>query len=215
MAREKQKTSGKRPVAEWMVTFSDMVTLIMTFFVLLFSMSNLDVRKIEALAESYAGRPVIFSGGFGDTLTDLGPGIIETTGGPETIDMEDPIVETGDSAPSDNVDPAAAAAAAAFQAGRDQMQAMTNTFRTYVAENYGENVILIDVPPASDHMVINFGDDMLFDSGSADIKIESYAIIDGVLDKLLEYRGHRIRVEGHTDNVPQRRPPFTSNRQLS
>jgi chemotaxis protein MotB len=44
MARKKKKNS-KGGAPAWMVTYSDMVTLLLTFFVLLLSMANLDKRK--------------------------------------------------------------------------------------------------------------------------------------------------------------------------
>ncbi len=39
----------------WMVTFSDMVTLLLTFFVLMLSMANMDQVKFEQASDSLAG----------------------------------------------------------------------------------------------------------------------------------------------------------------
>lgn len=52
MARKKagQESGGGLP--EWMATYSDLVTLLLTFFVLLFSMASVDVTKFEAVASS-------------------------------------------------------------------------------------------------------------------------------------------------------------------
>ncbi|MBQ3033285.1 MAG: flagellar motor protein MotB [Deferribacterales bacterium] len=41
--------------AKWMTTFSDMTTLLLTFFVLLLSMANFDKRKIEAVFGVFSG----------------------------------------------------------------------------------------------------------------------------------------------------------------
>ncbi|MDQ0156559.1 flagellar motor protein MotS [Robertmurraya andreesenii] len=43
----------------WMVTFSDLVTLILVFFILLFSMSQIDMIKFKAIAESFRGREIL------------------------------------------------------------------------------------------------------------------------------------------------------------
>jgi chemotaxis protein MotB len=214
MARERQKVSGKKPIAEWMPTFSDMVTLIMTFFVLLFSMSNIDIQKMEALASSYAGRPIVLQGGSGDTLTSDGPSIVEgMTGGPEII-TEDTPVDTGDSAPSE-LEVARAEYFAARDAARDEMAAIASDLRTYAAEHYFSSQINVVVPPESEYMVITFDDGVLFDSGRADVKSESWVMLDYIANELLKYPGHRIRVLGHTDNIPQRNPSFASNWHLS
>jgi len=43
----------------WMVTFSDLVTLILVFFILLFSMSQIDMIKFKAIAESFRDREIL------------------------------------------------------------------------------------------------------------------------------------------------------------
>src|SRR5690625_162026 len=54
----KRKKKHKKGAAQWMVTYSDMVTLILVFFILLFSISQIDAEKFRAVAESYQNRAV-------------------------------------------------------------------------------------------------------------------------------------------------------------
>ncbi|MBL3646120.1 flagellar motor protein MotS [Bacillus vallismortis] len=51
---ERRKGSGKnrRSSSSWLVTFSDLITLILVFFILLFSMSQIDLQKFKAAVES-------------------------------------------------------------------------------------------------------------------------------------------------------------------
>src|SRR5690625_4216576 len=51
----KRKDTG---APKWMVTYSDMVTLILVFFILLFSMSQVDLVKFEAISESFRNRMI-------------------------------------------------------------------------------------------------------------------------------------------------------------
>lgn len=52
--RHKRRTAEARKGAPgWMVTFSDLVTLILVFFILLFSMSQIDMIKFKAITESF------------------------------------------------------------------------------------------------------------------------------------------------------------------
>ena len=51
--REKKKDEVKEGLPIWMATYSDMVTLMLTFFVLLLAMATFeDVRRVEAVFES-------------------------------------------------------------------------------------------------------------------------------------------------------------------
>ena len=51
MARKKQEEAAKGSPA-WMATFSDLMNLLLCFFVLLFSMSTVDAEKFEAVVAS-------------------------------------------------------------------------------------------------------------------------------------------------------------------
>ncbi len=47
----------------WLTTYSDMVTLLLCFFVLLFTFSNLDVQKFRSVLASFQGGSGVFDGG--------------------------------------------------------------------------------------------------------------------------------------------------------
>jgi len=62
MAR-KRKNKDDDTDSNWMTTFSDMMTLLMTFFVLLYSMSTIDAQKFKAAVSSLRENMGILSGG--------------------------------------------------------------------------------------------------------------------------------------------------------
>ncbi|RMF06762.1 MAG: hypothetical protein D6762_08815 [Candidatus Neomarinimicrobiota bacterium] len=53
--RQRRKKNSKPTAPGWMTTYGDMVTLLLTFFVLLFSFTNMDKRKFEQVAGSLRG----------------------------------------------------------------------------------------------------------------------------------------------------------------
>ena len=69
----KRKEEPPKPAAAWMSTFSDLMNLLLCFFVLLFSMSTLDAQKFEQLAASFSDSFSIFSSG----STSVGEGLLE------------------------------------------------------------------------------------------------------------------------------------------
>ena len=57
MAKSKRKTGQEAGLDTnaWMITFSDLLTLLMTFFVMLLSMSSIDKNRLESLSSSLRG----------------------------------------------------------------------------------------------------------------------------------------------------------------
>jgi len=65
-------------------------------------------------------------------------------------------------------------------------------------------------------LVITFVDEVLFDSGKAELKKDARSILDKVSDVILEkVSGKNIGIEGHTDNVPITHSGWKSNWELS
>lgn len=63
MARNRKNNKNDDTESNWMTTFSDMMTLLMTFFVLLYSMSTIDAQKFQAAVNSLRENMGILSGG--------------------------------------------------------------------------------------------------------------------------------------------------------
>ncbi|MDQ0215031.1 chemotaxis protein MotB [Oikeobacillus pervagus] len=54
--RPPEKPNG---APKWMVTFADLVTLVLVFFILLFSMSQIDQLKFKTMIESFKDKPIM------------------------------------------------------------------------------------------------------------------------------------------------------------
>ncbi len=65
-----------------------------------------------------------------------------------------------------------------------------------------------------DGLVISLREVGFFESGSAQMKSASQAAFDRIAN-MLRWRDYRLRIEGHTDNVPIHTPQFPSNWELS
>ena len=192
--------------ASWMATFTDMVTLLMCFFVLMFAMSSVDEERFAAMAEALAGRNFLMRGALGQIFTD-GAGVMPDQSPPIPLRM-DPEAPITEEEPNQIVDTIA---------GRiGELEGMADAFRTYMAQ-YDARLeeIGIRVDALGEYMVITFPSGMLFDSGQAVLRPEAVEMIDYVADRLAEFPGRRIAIHGHTDNVPINTIQFPSNFHLS
>ncbi|WP_034765703.1 flagellar motor protein MotS [Rossellomorea vietnamensis] len=59
MKRRRRPASQPPGAPKWMVTFSDLITLILVFFILLFSMSQIDIVKFRTIADSFQQRQIL------------------------------------------------------------------------------------------------------------------------------------------------------------
>lgn len=76
MARKKSEDAPAPGSPAWMATFSDLMNLLLCFFVLLFSMSSVDASKWEQVVASFQSSFSIFSGG----ASSIGDGMLISMG---------------------------------------------------------------------------------------------------------------------------------------
>ena len=63
MARKKRQEESGGGAPYWLTTYSDLVTLLLCFFVLLFSFSSVDAEKFREIMNSFQGGSGVLSGG--------------------------------------------------------------------------------------------------------------------------------------------------------
>lgn len=191
-----RKSPEKKPISqEWLTTYSDMVTLILTFFVLLYSYSIVDTKKFQAIAQSLSqalngGNQTIFQ------LNDS-PGSVPIVGeeGPAETEQQD---QPQDPQQGGN--------------NADAYQQMYNTVTNFVDENsLGGSVTIRE---DSRGVIIEFNDKILFDTGKAEIKEDGIPVLMKTTE-LIRKLPNSIVIEGHTDNMPIHNSDFSSNWELS
>lgn len=238
MARKKKEDIPAPGSPAWMATFSDLMNLLLCFFVLLFSMSSVDQGKAEALIQSLANTFSIFDGGgssFGegnmisngaDQLSELDE-YFSTMGQTDDGDIEQNVTEDengGDS--TDNtgaipsVTPSPAPTMTPEQALKEENKGQSLIIYDEVIDltnryNLGDYV---EVGIDADHyeyITIEIKGHLLFASGEAELVEDAQPIISKIGDVLKQYTDFKIEVIGHTDSVPLTRPPYYNNDVLS
>ena len=83
----------------WMATFSDLMNLLLCFFVLLFSMSTVEESKLAELVAAMNNSFSVFDGG----ATSIGEGILISNGISQLNELDRFINSTGKAAENDTV----------------------------------------------------------------------------------------------------------------
>ncbi|WP_053218882.1 flagellar motor protein MotS [Virgibacillus senegalensis] len=191
--RRKRKVKGS---PKWMVTYADMVTLILVFFILLFSMSQIDLVKFEALAESLRSNTIFDYSSSPMPMEDPAENTDTKQSGKQmnTSDQNEKEQSDSESEPADKTD--------------DLMNQVT----AFLDDNDLYNVITAN--QTDEGVVLILQEKVLFESGEAEIIDDGEALLDKV-NRLLRNISNNVRIEGHTDNRPISNYRFPSNWELS
>lgn len=224
MARRREEEPPKGSPA-WMNTFSDLMNLLLCFFVLLFSMSTVQEDKWEALVASMNNTFSIWEQG----ATAIGDGVLVSNGVSQLNELDKYINSTGKTADSDvdgdKLDEYEKSPESPEQTQEEikatleeQQLEQNEILAEMVYETVSENGMTeqIEVSFTSQYVQLTMKGALLFDSGSAEIKEDSRAVLDKA-GMILEHYGSgtTIEIEGHTDNVPISSAQFADNEELS
>ncbi|MFP4154400.1 MAG: flagellar motor protein MotB [Halothiobacillaceae bacterium] len=190
----------------WITTFADMATLLLTFFILMLSMSVIDVQRYKEVAESFQ---TTFGGlqrvAGGESAEDVEAAV---NFGPGQMDARTGFLEGGqtvDHAPAESVKNLE-------EARREQIEARAGDLEEALRDpiNRGE----VELVPRSDSVIIRIQEKTSFPSGSATLAGGFGEVMDEIAQALSK-NDDQIIVTGHTDDVPISSGTFRSNWDLS
>ena len=176
-----KKKGGGGGGANWMDTYGDMVTLLLCFFVLLYSMSTISEENWKALVMSFNPDAVLemhaTPGGEGPSADSDNSGGVMPEG--EEITQEDIQM---------------------------QMENLAAAMKDFIAETGSESTI--SVTEGEGKVFISFNQSVFFDGDSAVLRKEAYPVLQSVCDMLCEASKaiDEVRVLGHTAQANPSRP---------
>lgn len=169
----------------WLLTYSDLITLLMVFFVVMYAMSSIDKKKYQTMAVSLK-QALHVEGAANNLIADrLGQ-----------VTAENPV-------PSDQQQ---------IRATEDSQfqKIIDNVKSSATPEEMGSVLFIID----ERGLVISFLDTLLFDVGRAELRPNALPVLDRVAAAVKDSHVV-IRVEGHTDDLPIATLQYPSNWELS
>ena len=187
MRRQRQNSGGEGSnTAGWLTTFNDLVTLLMVFFVLLFTMSSIDAKQMQD-----------FQYGLQSGLGILKEGRMVNI----SIKASQPVEDMSHI----NTQPEGVKGSPS--------ERLTGLLTDKLMKSL-EADFEIQVTRTQQGIRLSFEDQILFDFGKADINPAGHRLLDQVAKAIKKVRDS-VRVEGHTDNIPIQTARFPSNWELS
>lgn len=197
MSRQKVKVE-KDNNERYLLTYGDLMNLLLIFFIILYSMSQVDAQKFEQLSSS-------FQSAFGDY--PKGNIINQGGGGANILPSMNP---SGSPAPTPAPSAGSGNGLTAEERGTQEVKQKVEQLITQ--QNLQGN---LEVELQERGVVISITANLLFASGSAEIEKDSLPVLDKIGNILLAVPGNNIRIEGHTDNDPIKTSLYPSNWELS
>ena len=214
MSRKREHEAEKENGERWLLTYSDLITLLMIFFVVLYSMSKVDAQRFAAVAESLnkalgGGNPKIEL-----AKSQVGPSLIQTGTPSAKTTVPGKGTDPNNTA---NTDPAKNGANKNAGQGNVDAENMTiDAIKAKLDKFAVDNGIQTTLITSTEErgLVVRIQETLLFESGSADITARARDILEKI-STVLAAAPNQIKVEGHTDNLPIHTSQFPSNWELS
>ncbi|MEC0093606.1 flagellar motor protein MotB [Paenibacillus macquariensis] len=185
----------------WLITYADLITLLLIFFVMMYAMSTLDKSKYDDVTQSLqltfkSGDSILEEGsgitGTADKYTHKNPDTTTTPPAKEIVpDTQTQIQEQQPQALTERE--------LAFRQQEQELQGLMSVISKYVSDNQLDDQIFVADKPQG--ISITLSDQFVFDAGRADLKSASGPVL-AKLASLFKNLGTTVSIEGHTDNVP-------------
>ncbi len=169
----------------WLLTYSDLITLLLAFFVIMYGMSSADAVKFKKFSEA-AKRAF----NVGILQGDPSASILE-----QTVGIADE-----------------AASAEEISASSRELDTIYNEMGwVFQEEGLADKV---SISNRAEGIAISVSGNLLFSSGRAELRPDAVKLLQAV-GQVLNRLPNQVRVEGHTDDVPPSGTEFPSNWELS
>lgn len=202
---EKKESAG---VPAWVMTFADLMTLLMCFFVLLLAFSEMDAAKFKELSGSMKDAFGVqtevevrtIPKGTSVVAREFSPGKPEPTALNEvrqfTIDSNKNSLDALEKEKKD----------------KEDTEAHAKRIRAALKDEIEKGYVAVQTDGAK--VIIHVLENASFNSGLADVRKQFLPVLDKIAS-LIDNNSGMITVSGHTDNVPISNARFRSNWDLS
>ncbi|HLS24160.1 MAG TPA: flagellar motor protein MotB [Pseudogracilibacillus sp.] len=194
MSNKRKKNKNEKIDDSWLLPYADMLTLLLALFIVLFAMSEVDVRKFERLAYIFQSEFMSGSGVIDDGETIISEETSEDIEAGKEDEEVDEITDEG-------------------LQEYEKLLAMQERIEEYIALNSLTDTLGTKL--TGEGLLITVRTDITFDTGSAKVKPQGEEIAKEIANLLQTDSPHEIVVNGHADDRPMHNEEFASNWELS
>lgn len=188
LAKRKKKKHDDHIDESWLLPYSDLLTLLLALFIVLFASSSIDAQKFQSISSAF------------NNELQGGSGVLEFPSPVENDSMSELETERQQLAGLERED-------------RKELTEMQQKMTDYIEENNLQDKV--ETTLNGEGLLLRIRDNVLFNSGSADIPPEQLVSAQGIAELLVMNTPRSIIISGHTDNVPIKTAVFDSNWELS
>lgn len=175
MLAKLQKKPAEDNSNDWLTTYSDMVTLLLTFFVMLYASSSVDDQKWQYIYQAFQSR--------GKYLN-------------EYVDSPNPSATEGSYVTDNEPD---------YSGGDGELPQSFDTLYQYLSEYVSQNDLdsAVSMDKGAAHITIRFNNSVFFDGNSAVLKQSGKDVLNGMAPGIRAVQNaiQRVTVSGHTADI--------------
>ncbi|QWU16379.1 chemotaxis protein MotB [Paenibacillus sophorae] len=184
----------------WLLPYSDLMTLLVALFLVLYAMSATDAKKFEEMAQAFS------------SALNGGSGVLDYS----SMSPTNSNLDQGKADKMDNVvDKSIGESDIAKLRKKEQedLEKLKQQFDQYIQKNGLTN--LLSTKLNQSQLTITISDNALFASGQARVKPESQQLARAISQMLQQFPDYDVIVQGFTDNIPISNGEYSSNWDLS
>ncbi|CAN7467941.1 flagellar motor protein MotB [Peribacillus frigoritolerans] len=191
MARRKRKQRHEEHIDEsWLVPYADILTLLLALFIVLFASSSVDAVRFQQLSNVF------------NQVFTSGTGFMDFPSDSPSNEPTSPEQRTG----AEDLE----------KLGKNEQEELTEVqerVNAYIEKN--DLTDKLETNLTDDGMLISIRENVLFESGVAEVRSENRKIAKEISELLVMDLPRNIIVSGHTDNIPIKNSKYESNWDLS
>jgi len=190
LAKKHKKHKHEEEVSEaWLLPYSDVLTLLLALFIVLFASSSVDQEKLEQMSQAFS------------QVLEGGTGIFEQ---PSPVEMPDAPNDSGQGDEGEST---------AYMEDQQALAEIQDSVDEYIAVNALEKQFATKL--TDEGLLVTIRDNILFEMGQAEVKTEYRQIAEDIANLLVFDPPRNVVITGHTDDIPISSNEFSSNWELS